>query len=117
MDKIYDMAEEYANSIIESPYFKRYLELKEEIRKTLSGKIIAFKTKEAKYVEAKSYGNYHPDLKKYQEEFQIAKANLYSHPLMVEYKELERKIQSKLDSDLNDLKSTVSNKFKLDKFF
>ena len=117
MDRIYDMAEEYADSVIESEDFKRYIELKEEIRKTLGMKIIAFKTKEAKYVEAKSYGNYHPDLKRYQEEFQIAKTNLYSHPLMVEYKELERKIQSKLDEDLNDLKSTISNKFKLEKIF
>ena len=117
MDRIYDMAEEYAESVIESEDFKKYLELKEEIRKTLGMKIIAFKTKEAKYVEAKSYGNYHPDLKRYQEEFQIAKTNLYSHPLMVEYKELEHKIQSKLDKDLNDLKSTISNKFKLEKIF
>ena len=36
---------------------------------------------------------------------------------MVEYKELEHKIQSKLDKDLNDLKSTISNKFKLEKIF
>ena len=117
MNKIYDMAEVYADSIIESEDFKRYLTLKEEIRKTLGMRIVAFKTKEAKYIEAKSYGNYHPDLKKYQEEFQIAKTNLYSHPLMVEYKELEHKIQAKLDKDLNDLKSTISNKFKLEKIF
>lgn len=117
MDKIYDIAEEYANSIIKSDDFKRYLELKDEIRKTLSGKIIAFKTKEAKYVEAKSYGNYHPDLKRYQEEFQKAKANLYNEPLMIEYKKIEHKIQTKLDKDLNDLKSTISNKFILEKIF
>ena len=115
MNKLYDLAEEYANSIIESDDFKRFLELKEEIKKTLGGKIIAFKTKEAKYVEAKSYGNYHPDLKKYQEEFQKAKANLYNEPLMIEYKELELKIQGIINNDLNDLKSTISNKFNLDK--
>ena len=34
MDRIYDMAEDYADSIIESEDFKRYIELKEEIRKT-----------------------------------------------------------------------------------
>ena len=117
MDKIYDLAEEYANSIIESEEFKRFIETKELIRKTLSGKIVAFKTKEAKYIEAKSYGNYHPDLKRYQEEFQKAKANLYNEPLMLEYKELEHKLQSKIDSDLNDLKGTISNKFKLEKIF
>lgn len=117
MNKLYDLAEDYANIIIESEDFKRYLFLKEEIKKTLSLKIIAFKTKEAKYVEAKSYGNYHPDLKKYQDEFQKAKTSLYSEPLMVEYKELEHKIQSKIDKDLNDLKGTISNKFTLDKTF
>ena len=117
MDRIYDLAEEYANRIIESDDFKRFLELKELIRKTLGGKIVAFKTKEAKYIEAKSYGNYHPDLKKYQEDFQRAKANLYNEPLMLEYKELEHKIQSKIDKDLNDLKGTISNKFTLEKIF
>lgn len=115
MNKLYDLAEKYADSIIESEDFKRYTALKEEIKRTLSGKIIAFKTKEAKYVEAKSYGNYHPDLKKYQEEFQKAKANLYNEPLMIEYKELELKIQAIINNDLNELKSTISNKFNLEK--
>ena len=115
MNKLYDLAEEYANSIIESEDFKRYIELKEEIKKTLGGKIIAFKTKEAKYIEAKSYGNYHPDLKKYKYEFQKAKANLYNEPLMIEYKELELKIQGIINNDVNDLKSTISNKFNLNK--
>ena len=36
---------------------------------------------------------------------------------MIEYKELEHKRQTKLDEDLNDLKSTISNKFKLEKIF
>ena len=113
MNKIYDLAEEYANSIIESEEFKRYLFLKDEISKTLGGKIMAFKTKEAKYLEAKSYGEFHPDLKRYQEEFQNAKERLYSEPLMIEYKKMEQLIQSKLNDDINELKKVVSNKFKL----
>ena len=32
MNRIYDLAEEYANKVIESDDFKRFLELKESIR-------------------------------------------------------------------------------------
>lgn len=116
MKDIYKLTEDYAQEIIDSDDFQRLLELKELIKKNLSHKIVAFKTAEAKYVEAKNYGNYHPDLKKYQEEFIIAKTNLYSENLVKEYKELETKIQERLDHDLNDLKKSVSNKFKLSLF-
>lgn len=115
MNDIFDLAEEYANDFINSEDFKRLLELKEKIRKTLSGKIIAFKTKEAKYLEAKGYGGYHPNLKEYQLAFVEAKKSLYEEPLMVEYKRLESGLQKKLDMDMNDLKRVVSNKFKLSK--
>lgn len=113
MKNIYDLAEEYAEDIIASKDFQRLLELKEEIKKNLSKKIISFKTAEAKYMEAKSYGNYHPNLKEYQEAFVSAKASLYSEALVKEYKELEQKLQERLNQDINDLKQSVSNKFKL----
>lgn len=116
MKDIYELTEDYAQEIIDSEDFQRLLEVKELIKKTLSQKIIAFKTAEAKYVEAKNYGNYHPDLKKYQEEFIAAKTSLYSESLVKEYKELETKVQQRLDCDLNDLKKSVSNKFKLSLF-
>ena len=113
---IYDLADLYADQLIHSSDFMRLLELKELIKKELSNKIIAFKTAEAKYLEAKSYGNYHPDLKEYQRKFTVAKTNLYSEAYVKEYIQLERKIQSSSNADFNDLKKSISNKFKLNQF-
>ncbi|MBD5391121.1 hypothetical protein HDR67_03865 [bacterium] len=116
MEDIYARTEEYAQAIIETKEFQRLLEVKELIKKTLGHKIIAFKTAEAKYVEAKNYGKYHPDLKKYQDDFVAAKTSLYSEDLVKEYKQLETKIQNQLNQDMNELKKCVSNKFKLNLF-
>lgn len=113
MEDILELAEHYADEILESSDFKRLLELKKQIQEKCGQKVIAFKTAEAKYLEAKQYGNYHPDLKKYQLNFVEAKQKLYSDPLVSEYKELEQKLQNKLNQDLNTLKQDISNKFKL----
>lgn len=113
---LYSLAEQYADQFTQSPDFKRLLEVKEKINQELSKKIIAFKTAEAKYLEAKSYGNYHPNLKEYQGRFVEAKKNLYSESLVKEYLTLESQIQAKLNQDFNDLKKSISNKFKLNQF-
>ena len=116
MRDIYDLADDYANDVINSPDFQRLLEIKEEIKKNLSGKIMAFKTAEAKYLEAKEYGKYHPNLEEYKNRFVETKTKLFNESLVKEYKELESKIQDKLNQDINDLKKSVSNKFKLNYF-
>lgn len=109
--ELLELAEKYADTLIESVDFQSMLQIKEQIKKTLSGKIVAFKTAEAKYLEAKEYGKYHPDLEKYQKEFVEKKKSLYQEPLIQEYKELERRIQVKLDQDMDNLKQSISNKF------
>ena len=116
MKDIYDLAYAYADEVIQSKDFQRMLELKNLIKQTLSNKIIAFRTAEAKYLEVKQYGKYHPDLEKYQHKFADAKKNLYSEALVQEYKKLEMKIQQRLNQDMNSLKQSVSNKYKLDIF-
>lgn len=114
MNDIYDLANAYADEMIQSKEFQRLLELKKQIKQSLGKRIIAFKTAEAKYLEAKQYGSYHPNLAEYQEKFVVAKKNLYSEPLVKEYKELELFLQEKLNQDINSLKQSVSNKFKQD---
>ncbi|MDE7263436.1 MAG: YlbF family regulator [Anaeroplasmataceae bacterium] len=113
MEHILDLSEQYANSIIQGPDFQRLLELKSQIQQVLVKKIIAFKTAEAKYLEAKDYGKYHPNLEEYQKKFMETKTALYSDPLVKEYKKLEMKIQDKLNQDINVLKGSVSKTFKL----
>lgn len=115
MKDYYDLAQQYAQTIIDSDDFRELLVLKEHIKKELSLKIIAFKTAEAKYLDAKQYGKYHPDLKKYQTLFLEKKKALYEEPMIMKYKSLERKIQYRLDTDFDDLKKSISNKYHLSK--
>ncbi|MDE5856666.1 MAG: hypothetical protein K2H06_06430, partial [Anaeroplasmataceae bacterium] len=82
MKDIYDLADDYANDVINSPDFQRLLEVKEEIKKTLSGKIMAFKTAEARYLEAKEYGKYHPNLEEYKNKFIETKTKLFNESLV-----------------------------------
>lgn len=112
---LYDLAEEYADKFISSVQFERFLELGKLIKVELAKLIVSFKNAEALYLEAKEYGKYHPDLKKYTENFVNAKTKLFSHPLMIEYKELEFKLQNILNNDMNDLKKSISNKLEITK--
>ncbi len=112
MEKIIEEANLYADKLINSDKFKRLIELNDLIKKNLSGKIMAFKTAEAKYLEAKAYGKYHPNLEEYKQLFIKTKTSLYSHPYVKEYKELEMEIQDSINKDINDLKSAISNTFK-----
>lgn len=114
--KIYELAEQYAQSIIIEKDFQRLLFLKKEIANQLTSLVVAFKTAESNYLDSKRYEQFLKD-NSLQEAFVQAKAALYGHPLVKEYKALERSIQAKLDEDLNALKSTVSNKFKLSNNF
>jgi len=113
--RLYELADEYADSFINSVQFERFLEVNKEIKEKLAKEIIAFKTAESIYTDALSYGKYHPDLEKYKKRLIETKTKLYSHPLMIEYKKLEFELQSKLNMDLNDLKKSISNKLEITK--
>lgn len=113
MQQIYELADSYAEEFMKCSDFSRLLELKKWIKENLTALIVKFKTTEAKYLEAKQYGEYHPNLKEYQKAFVAAKARLYQEAAVQEYLELESKLQRRLDEDLNKLKKSVSNKFAL----
>lgn len=112
--ELYDLAFEYAKTIINSSDFQRLIYLSKCIEQNLKEEINMFKKASIKYGDALEYGKYHPNLKDYQIELSEAKTKLYSNELVIEYKTLEQKIQSKLNCDLNELKKSISNKFKLD---
>ena len=105
-----DLIREYAKEIMEMEEFKRLLELKDIINKKYSLLIVSFKTKEANYNEAKERPEIF-DLRTAQKEFQDAKIKLYSKDEVKEYFKLERLINERLESDMNCLKESISNKF------
>lgn len=98
----------YINELLKEEDFKRLLELKKIIDKKYALKIIAFKNKEALYLEAKD--NKYIDERKARLEFQEKKKELYSLPEVVEYFSLERKINEMIEKDLNEIKASISNK-------
>ena len=103
------MAELYINDLKEDLRYKRLLELNEIIKKKY-GLLI---TNEAYYNEAKEKGypdNVINDLKK---KYQESKINLQTKEEVIEYKKLESEINEKINTDFNDIKSSISNKFKL----
>ena len=109
---MYELIDKYADELFNTPDFKRLMELKKIIDTSYSSLIISFKTAESKYEDMKQYGSYAPGLDRLKKDFINAKANLYSKPEVVEYFDLERKIQAMLNNDINEIKESVSNKFK-----
>lgn len=110
---MFDLIDKYVDELTESKEFKRLLQLKKIIDSKYGLLIISLKTKEAKYLEAKQYGDYYPNLKDLQLEFSNAKKELYSKEEVVEYFNLEKSIQAMLDDDFNELKYEISNKLKI----
>ncbi len=112
---MYELIDNYFNNLIELPEFKRLLELKDIIRKKYSLLIVGFKTNEANYEEAKRYKNYMEDFDLLREKLVESKRKLYEKEEVKEYFELEKKIQGIINDDLNELKDSISERFKNNK--
>lgn len=108
-----DLVNEYVKRLLSDGRLQRLLELKRKIDTAYASCIVNLKNAEAKYLEAKSYGKYYPGLEEIQKRFSQAKEKLYSKPEVKEYFRLEREFQALLDEDMNELKTSISNKFSL----
>lgn len=112
-----DPVSEYMKELLADGRLERLIELKKEIDMLYASSIVGFKTAEAKYLEARSYGKHYPDFEGIQKRFSQAKQKLYSKPEVREYFRLERELQGLLDEDMNELKTAISNKFSLQNHF
>lgn len=110
-----DLAENYIKELKENPDFIRLIDLKKQIDEKYASLIVSLKNKEAKYLEAKKYPMYYSNFNEIQNDFVLAKKNLYSKEEVKEYFSLERKIQQIIDEDFNEVKNSISNKFSLNK--
>jgi len=105
---------ELVDEIKDSKEYKKLLELKVVIAKTeeIQNLISNFNKLNNQYNEVAKYGKYHPDLKKVQKEFSIAKDLLYNNEVVKEYRRLEKFIQKKLDEISRSLAESISKKIK-----
>ena len=109
MFKAYDVADE----IKKTPTYLSLIALKKRIECEKSTLLKEFKEAKEKYDEALKYGNYHPDLKKYQANLMAIKTKLFNDDLVFEYKNLERQLQQQLNNITNQIKKVVSEEIAL----
>ena len=102
-----ELARNLAKELMDEELFRELMDCKKSIDQNCQEEIRIFKQTEAKYLEAKEYGIYHPDFKKYKDAFLIAKDNLFSQPLVKKYKELERLFQAKLVEVSDTIKRSI----------
>ena len=103
-----DKSVSFANEVMESAEFKELLEIKEAISKTIPELVENFKKAKEKYEEVQKYGTYHPDYRNVKLELVKAKEALYTNSLVIRYKELEKKIQEKLNVAANEIAKAIS---------
>ena len=103
-----DLISEYVNEIKNDPLFIELLELKKIINDKYQKLIISFKTNESLYNDAKE-GNYLT--KDITNKLINSKKELYNKEEVKRYFELERLFDEKLNSDFNEIKENISNKF------
>jgi len=110
LNATYDLIEE----IKAQDNYKRLVALNEQIATSeeIQRLVAAFRTTSERYEESKKYGTYHPDLKRDQLAFSEAKQNLYTHPVVMEYKRLEKDLQRQLDEISTTIATSISPKIK-----
>lgn len=107
-----DLTDRYIDELSNDNDFIELIELRKTIDEKYKKEILIFKTKEEAYLEAEKYQGY-IDISSLRRELSQAKANLYSKPEVSLYFDLERKIQDKINQDIDRIKKAVSNKFTL----
>ena len=103
-----DKSVAFANEITASDEFKELMRVKEQINDEIPQLVNDFKVAKDKYDEVMKYSSYHPDLKKVRGELVRAKEALYTNPLVIRYKELEKEIQNKLNEVAQEIAKTIS---------
>jgi len=93
----------------------KVLEKKIENDKEVQALVKAFNESKSKYDEVKKYGEYHPDLASTKKLFQLDKYNLFSHPIIKDYKEAEKSLQGYLDKIADNIGKSISPNVKKQK--
>ncbi len=112
IEKTYALIDE----ILETKTFIAFKEAKKALDdcSKATGVIETFNAAKTKYEDAKQYGKYHPDLKRYQRELQVAKTELFNHPRIQEYKRCERAFSEMLDDIALRLAAAISPRIAVD---
>lgn len=105
--KINDLVDAYTNEIKDKAIFKELLNLKETIVIKYQKEITLYEEAKIKLEEALKYGNYHPNLASYKENYQLRKIDLYSKEEVKKYFSLYRKLENLINSDFKEIKQIL----------
>jgi cell fate (sporulation/competence/biofilm development) regulator YlbF (YheA/YmcA/DUF963 family) len=110
IEKTYELVDE----IKAMDSYQRLIELKRMIDQDelILSLISSFQKEHQRFEETSKYGKYHPDLKEVQRSFQQAKQELYTHPVVQEYKQLEKELQQVLHHVSKEIATAISSKIK-----
>jgi cell fate (sporulation/competence/biofilm development) regulator YlbF (YheA/YmcA/DUF963 family) len=113
-NSIYNAVDELVLEIKSLKSYTRLLELKQIIDHdlVLNELINEFNKMKTKYAEASIYGEHHPDLKNLKVNLAKSKETLFHHPMVQEYKQLEKELQKTLDEISRKIAQTVSPKIR-----
>ncbi len=105
---IYDLADLYFDDLKKDKDYQELKNLKKLIDEKYQKEILSFKRCESIYEEAKEKGYLDDNIKN---AFISSKTALYEKEEVKRYFFLENKINNKLNSDLDEIKKSITNKF------
>ena len=107
-----ELIDKYFDELIKIDEFQELLKLKEIIMDKYKNLIIGFRTKESIYLDMKRFEGTE-EFDKVKKDFILAKKSLYEKEEIKRYFYLENKIQEIIDNDINEIKSVISDDFKI----
>ncbi len=107
-----ELIDKYFDELIKIDEFQELLKLKDIIMDKYKNLIIGFRTKESIYLDMKRFEGTE-EFNKVKKDFMLAKKSLYEKEEIKRYFYLENKIQEIIDNDINEIKSVISDDFKI----
>ena len=107
-----ELIDKYFDELIKIDEFQELLKLKDIIMDKYKNLIIGFRTKESIYLDMKRFEGTE-EFNKVKKDFMLAKKILYEKEEIKRYFYLENKIQEIIDNDINEIKSVISDDFKI----
>lgn len=113
-EKLLELTNNLIDALTQDKVYQDLINLDKEVSEseTLLPLIYRFQETKKKYEDAKQYGKYHPDLKRYTKDYQEAKEALFTHETIKAYKQAEKAFQFLLDDIAKTLAESVSSQVK-----
>lgn len=106
---------DFSELILTSDVFNNYISIKKQVQHNSDTQEMLqhFQGLKEKYEEVQRFGKYHPDFRKITSEVREYKRKLDTYPLIAEYKESEKELESLLNEVCQIIAHSVSSEIKV----